>query len=313
MVFTFAVEAAGAAVLALRFRQDMPLSEAIWYGMFNSVTAFCNAGFVSLIPYQESLVVNGAIMLLIQAGTLSYIVLADVAVRRRWARLALDTKLVLIANGILLAGGAAAFLAVEWGRSLAPISPTARPLAALFQSVSARSAGFATVDFAEVHQVTLFIWVAVMLAGGAAGSTAGGVKLATIGVVVAAVVSTLRGQEETQLFGRRVPTPVVFRAMAVIAVMLAVHFVATAALAATEAIAGGQEFGFIALMFETMSALATVGASTGITPDLSTAGKLVLCATMFFGRLGPLTVAYALQRRQRPARYRFPASAVRIG
>ena len=213
----------------------------------------------------------------------------------------------------MLIAGAVAFLAAEWGRSLAPISPEARPLAALFQSVVARTAGFATVNFADVREVTLFLWVAVMLVGGASGSTAGGVKLATIGVVVAAVISTLRGQEETQLFGRRVPAPLIFRAMAVIAVMLTVHFVATAALAASEAVAGGQEFGFIALMFETMSALATVGLSTGITPDLSTAGKLVLCATMFFGRLGPLTVAYALQRRQRPARYRFPVAAVRIG
>ena len=133
--------------------------------------------------------------------------------------------------------------------------------------------GFATVDFADVHHVTLFLWVAVMLVGGASGSTAGGVKLATVGVVVAAVLSTLRGQEETQVFGRRVPTPLVFRAMAVIAVMLAVHFLATAALAATEGLIGGQEFGFIALMFETMSALATVGLSTGITPDLDRRGQ----------------------------------------
>jgi trk system potassium uptake protein TrkH len=319
VVFTFATEAAGAVVLTLRFRQDMPLPEAIWFGVFHAVSAFCNAGFdlqggfVSLAPYRESLVVNGAIMLLVQAGALSYVVLADVAFCRRWARFALDTKLVLLANGALLLAGAVAFLAAEWGRSLAPISPAARPMAALFQSVVARTAGYATVNFAEAHHVTLFIWVAIMLAGGASGSTAGGVKLTTIGVVVAAVVSTLRGQEETQLFGRRVPTPLVFRAMAVIAVMLAVHFVATAALAASEELIGGQEFGFIALMFETMSALATVGLSTGITPELTTAGKLVLCATMFFGRLGPLTVAYALQRRQQPARYRFPATRVRIG
>lgn len=319
VIFTFAVEAIGAVVLTLRFRQEMPLPEAIWFGVFHAVSAFCNAGFdlqggfVSLAPYRESLVVNGAIILLVQAGALSYIVFADIATRRRWARFALDTKLVLLANGTLLIAGAVAFLGAEWGRSLAPISPEARPLAALFQSVVARTAGFATVNFAEVHHVTLFFWVAVMLVGGASGSTAGGIKLTTIGVVVAAVVSTLRGQEETQIFGRRVPAPLVFRAMAVIAIMLTVHFVATSALAASEALWGGREVGFIALMFETMSALATVGLSTGITPDLTTAGKLVLCVTMFFGRLGPLTVAYALQRRQRPARHRFSAAQVRIG
>ncbi len=138
-------------------------------------------------------------------------------------------------------------------------------------------------------------------------------KLATVGVVAAAVVSTLRGREETQLFGYRVPTPLVFRAMAVIALMIAVHFAATALLATAEVLFGGAEVGFIALMFEAMSALATVGLSTGITPSLTTAGKLVLCAAMFFGRLGPLTTVYALQRRQHAVRYRFPEAPVRIG
>jgi trk system potassium uptake protein TrkH len=319
VVFTFATEAAGAAVLTLRFWQDMPLSEALWFGVFHAASAFCNAGFdlqggfASLVPYQGSIVVNAAVILLIQAGALSYVVLADVATRRRWAALAVDSKLVLIANGVLLLAGAIAFLAAEWGRSLGQTAWEARPLAALFQSVAARTAGFATVNFAEVHHVTLFLWMALMLVGGASGSTSGGVKLTTVGVVAAAVVSTLRGREEPQLFGYRVPTPLVFRAMAVIALMVVVHFAATALLATAEALFGGAEVGFIALMFEAMSALATVGLSTGITPSLTTAGKLVLCAAMFFGRLGPLTVAYALQRRQRPARYRFPAAAVRIG
>lgn len=319
VIFTFAAEAAGAAVLTLRFWQDMPLSEALWFGVFHAVSAFCNAGFdlqggfASLIPYQHSLVVNGTIILLIQAGALSYVVLAEVATRRRWATLALDSKLVLSANGVLLLAGAGLFLAAEWGRTLEGTAVEVRPLVALFQSTAARTAGFATVNFAEAHHVTLFLWVALMLIGGASGSTSGGVKLATVGVVVAAVVSTLRGEEETQLFRRRVPPPLVFRAMAVIAIMIAVHFVATAVLAATEGVYGGAEFGFIALMFEAMSALATVGLSTGITPSLTTAGKLVLCAAMFFGRLGPLTVAYALQRRQQPARLRFPAATVRIG
>jgi trk system potassium uptake protein TrkH len=138
------------------------------------------------------------------------------------------------------------------------------------------------------------------------------VKLATVGVIAAALVSTLRGQEQTQVFGRRVPTALVFRAMAVIAIMLTVHFAATALLAATQH-RGGEELSFVALMFETMSALATVGLSTGITPLLTTEGKLILCAVMFFGRLGPLTAVYALQRRQRPSRLRYPPVAVRIG
>jgi trk system potassium uptake protein len=319
VAFTFAVEAAGAVVLAIRFARDMPLGEAVWAGLFHAVSAFCNAGFdlmggfASLSAYRDSITVNAAVILLIQSGALSYIVLADVAARRRWGPLALDTKLVLIANAVLLAAGTIVFLAAEWNWSLAGTPEAFRPLAALFQSVAARTAGFATVDFAEVQSVTLFFWMALMLVGGASGSTAGGVKLATIGVVAVAVFSTLRGQEEPQLFGRRIPTSLVFRAMAVIAVMLAVHFAATALLAAVESLAGSGGFAFLALMFEAMSALATVGLSTGITPDLSAASKLVLCATMFFGRLGPLTVAYALQTRQQRVRHRYPEAPVRIG
>ena len=319
IVFTFAVEAIGATFLTMRFWRDMPFLDALWFGIFHAISAFCNAGFdlqggyVSLVPYQDSLVTNGVLILLIQTGALSYIVLSDTAVCRRWSPLSLDSKLVLTVNGVLLVVGTALFLSTEWSRSLESTAVGMRPLVALFQSVAARTAGFATVSFGEVHHITLFLWIALMMIGGASGSTAGGVKLATIGVVAAAVVSTLRGQEETQLFGRRVPTPHVFRAMAVIAIMLVVHFTATVLLALTEELSSSNEFGFITLMFETMSALATVGLSTGITPSLTTAGKLVLCAAMFFGRLGPLTVAYALQRRQRVAPYRFAPTTVRIG
>ena len=317
--FTLVTEAIGAALLTIRFAREMPLPEALWHGTFQAVSAFCNAGFdlqggyLSLIGYRTDVWVNVVIMLLIQAGALSYIALADVARERRWSPLPLDTKLVLIANAVLLASGTATFLAAEWSRGLADTPESARPLAALFQSVAARTAGFASVNFGDLHTVTLFVWMGIMLIGGASGSTAGGVKLTTIGVVVVAVVSTLKGREEPTVFGRRLATPLVFRAMAVIALMFLAHFVATVLLAITENLIGGSEVGFVELMFEAMSALATVGLTTGITPDLTTAGKLVLCGAMFFGRLGPLTAAYALQRRQHPIRYRLPVAPVRIG
>lgn len=319
VVFTAVVESAGALLLTIRFAQDMPLPEALWHGVFHAVAAFCNAGFdlqgdyASLQPYRTAVSVNVVIMLLVQAGALSYIVLEDVVRQRRWSRFALDSKLVLLVNAIVLVAATAEFLIAEWSRALAGTPAAYRPLSALFQSVSARTAGFATVDFGEAHIVTLFAWVAVMLVGGASGSTAGGVKLTTVGIVGAAVVSTLRGRDEVQTFGRRIGAPLVYRAMAVISIVMAVHFVTTLVLAATEDLFAVAEFSFISLMFEAMSALATVGLSTGITPDLSAAGKIVLCGAMFFGRLGPLTAAYALQRRQQAVRYRLPEASVRIG
>jgi trk system potassium uptake protein TrkH len=317
--FTVTVEAIGALFLTVRFSQDMPIARAIWYGTFHSISAFCNAGFdlqghfQSLIPYQSSLLINGTVMVLIQAGALSYIVFADMAKRRRWTEFSLDTKLVLVANAILLAFGALVFLIAEWDRSLAAMPESSRPLAALFQSVSARSAGYATVNLADIHSLTMFVWVAIMLIGGASGSTAGGAKLTTVGVVVAAVLSTLRGQEEPTLFRRRLATGLVYRAMAIITVMVIVHFLVTASLGITEGLIGNRDTSFISLMFEAMSAIATAGLSTGITPSLSTAGKLVLCVAMLFGRVGPLTTAYALQRRQQKVQYRLPVGPVRIG
>jgi trk system potassium uptake protein TrkH len=319
--FTIMVEAAGAALLAVWFGivADMQPHIAVWNGLFYAISAFCNAGFdlgggfVSLQPAATDIWVNLVFMALIQAGALSYIVFGDVARRRSWRSLALDTKIVLATNAVLLGGGALVFLAAEWGGALAGIPMGSKVLASLFQSTAARSAGFATVDWNLVNPLTLFFWLGLMFIGGASGSTAGGVRLNTVGVVAAAVLSTLRGNPETQVWGRRVATPLVFRAVTVIAVFLLLYGVVTVLLSTAEHHVAHRETGMIHLMFESMSALATMGASTGITPTLTVAGKVILCAAMFAGRLGPLTAVYALQRHQRPERYRFPEEAVRIG
>jgi trk system potassium uptake protein TrkH len=186
-------------------------------------------------------------------------------------------------------------------------------MSALFQSVAARSGGYATVDWADARVVTVFIWVGIMFIGGASASTAGGVKLSTVGVIAASVYSTIVGREDINLYGRRIAAPIVFRGMAVVAIMMSVHFLGTIALAVTENAIKNSDATFQALMFEVMSGLGTVGLSNGITPTLSTAGKLVLCAVMFFGRLGPLTAVYALQRRQHKPRFRYPVTPIRIG
>ena len=316
--FTLAVEAVGALILFLRFAEDRPLHIALWHGVFHSISAFCNAGFdlqgafTSFAGYQSSILVNLTVIALVQAGALSFVFFADLNAKRRWKTLALESKIILVMNTTVVATGVALFLAAEWNQTLAQVPVIERPLVALFQSVAARTAGFATVNFADLTSITLFSWVAIMFIGGASASTAGGVKLTTVGVIGLAVVSTIRGQQEPQIFGRRIPTPLVFRAMAVVTLMFMAHFAATLALTVTQHYTAG-DFTFLALLFETMSAIATVGLSTGITPFLSDPAKLILCATMIFGRLGPLTVVYALQIRQHAVRYRFPEEPVRIG
>jgi trk system potassium uptake protein TrkH len=319
--FTLIVEGAGAVILATWFATaaDMHLLDALWNGLFYAIAAFCNAGFdlaggfLSLQLAATDVWVNLVVMALIQAGALSYIIFADVTRQRSWRSLALDTKIVLALNSLLLSGGALVFLAAEWGGALAGHPIGSKVLASLFQSVAARTAGFTTVDWNLAHPLTIFFWLGLMFIGGASGSTAGGVRLNTVGVVVAAVFSTLRGNPETQVWGRRIATPLVFRAVTVIAIYLLLYGVVTVSLSTAEHHVGHRETGMIDLMFESMSALATVGVSTGITPALTAAGKFILCVAMFVGRLGPLTAVYALQRHQRPERYRFPEEAVRIG
>lgn len=205
------------------------------------------------------------------------------------------------------------FLVVEWNSAMVNIDPVWKPLDALFQAIAARTAGFSSVDWSQAHSSTLYLWTAVMLIGGTAGSTAGGIKLATLAVLILAVISTLRGQEEPQAFGRRIGVSVIFRALAIAVMFMIVHFVLALALVLSEDIFNDNAFSFVSLMFEAMSALATVGLTTGITPDLSTTGKLVLCLGMFIGRLGPITAAYALQRRQQQPRYRYPEGQIRLG
>jgi trk system potassium uptake protein TrkH len=319
--FTLTVEAVGAVALSVWFvaaAQMRPL-EALGNGIFYAVSAFCNGGFditggfQSVRPAATDIWVNIVLMLLIQLGALSYVVCADVGRERSWRSLSLDSKIVLAMNAALLASGTLVFLAAEWGGAVAEFSPGGKVLAAFFQSVSSRTAGFNTIEWNLVHPLTLFFWLGLMFVGGASGSTAGGVGLNTVGTVLASVSSTLRGNPETQIWGRRIATPLIFRAVTVIALFLLIYGVATALLSITEHHVSHRGVGMIDLMFESMSALSTTGVSTGITPDLSAAGRLVLCVAMFVGRLGPLTAVYALQRRQRPERFRFPEESVRIG
>lgn len=316
--FTFITEAVGAVLLTARFAQDESFGQALWMGVFTAVSGFCNAGFDlhgqfdSMARYDNSVLVNVVMIGLVQAGALSYIVLSEVASRRRWERLSANAKLVLTMNAALLLIGVATFLAAEWQGALSDTPVWARPMSALFQSVSARTAGFATVSFSEITPFTSFVWVALMGVGGASGSTAGGAKLATIGVIVVAVLSTLRGHTEPEVFNRRLPLRLVMLSIAVAALFFVAHFTTTLLLAATEHIWGvGPPFA--SLLFEAMSALATVGLTYGITPELSTPGKLVLIAAMFFGRIGPLTAAYALQLRQERKHYRLAETTVHIG
>lgn len=317
--FMVVVELIGAIILTLHFLRYESVGVSIWWGFFHSISAFCNAGFdlqgnfASMNGHNESPVLLMTLSGLIQFGAISYMVVADLWRHKKWKPLHLDSKLVLITNFSLIGISSVIFLIVEWNSSMQGVEPGWRPLNALFQSIAARTAGLSSVDWSNAHDSTMYLWIVIMMIGGAAGSTAGGVKLATIAVVVMTVASSIRGQSEPQAFGRRIAATVAYRALAVITLFMTAHFILSMMLVISEDVLNAENFSFLSLMFESMSALATVGLSTGVTPELSAGGKFVLMLGMFIGRLGPITLVYALQNKLRQDRYRYAEATIRIG
>ena len=314
-VFTVLAETIGAALFYISFSNESPAATAVWKSIFQAISAFNNAGFDifgnfrSLLDYQENTLVILVTAALVLLGGISFIVVADISTARRFARLALDSKIALITTAALLGLGMIVILLTEFSNSttLSPLNFPQKLLIAFFQSVTPRTAGFTAIDIGSIKDYTLFFTIILMFIGGVSGSTAGGIKVNTFGMLAATLWSTLRGKEHPGAFGREFPTQLIYRALALIMISLGLIAAVVFVLTLTE------EFGFLGLLFETVSAFGTVGLSTGITPDLTTAGHLIIIMTMFVGRLGPLALALTLMQRQKPSIYRYPQEAVRIG
>jgi len=317
---TLVAETAGALLLTLRWWPEVGLAQASWLGVFHAVSAFNNAGFslfsTSLVGWRGDVIVNLTVMILIVSGGIGYLTLTEVGRVRRWARLSLHTRLVVLMTAVLLVGGAAAFYAIERTNpsTLAPLPPIEAGLAAAFQSVTTRTAGFNTIDIAALQPAALFLTLIFMFVGGGPGGTAGGVKVTTFGITVLALLATLRGQRDTTLFWRRVPLELVGRSFLIcLTGFLALNVVAGLLLV----LEGGD---LLAVLFEATSAFGTVGLSTGaaglpvsLSGEFSNGGRLLVCLLMFVGRIGPLTVAFALAGRQVTSRLRYPEERVLIG
>jgi len=325
--FTLAVEAVGAALLWLRFRGQFPAGQAVWQSVFHAVSAFCNAGFGllpdNLIRYRGDLLVNLAVTGLIVVGGLGFLVNMElwdqVGLRLRKVRPplpTLHTRLALTVTAALLLGGTVTFLALEWNNVLRGLPVGERLLAAWFQSVTPRTAGFNTVDYGRVSSDTLFFTILLMFVGASPGSTGGGIKTTTFGLLVALVVARWRGRGRATVFRRTIPHAVMDRALTLALLAWALVSVSVGLLVATET--RGVPFDaaqprFLALMFEAVSAFGTVGLSTGITASLSAAGKLVLVVLMYAGRVGPLTLVLAVGPRPDRSRFRYAEENVMVG
>jgi len=338
---TILLEAIG-AVSMFRMWDDVPgrvanVGQQWFYSIFHSISAFCNAGFSlssdSFVSYSRSWGVYTVICPLIILGGLGFGVLYNLAniaadrikrffkrrFNRRYSfsmgipkRMRLQTKIVLSVSACLIVLGTLAILLFE---RYAGGSGSANPgsygvLDALFQSITARTAGFNTLDVSELSASSRFILILLMFIGGSPGSTAGGIKTVTLAVIIMTAIAALRKRREVEMFKRSVRIAVVGRAITVTLLFVAVLFGATLALSITESANG---FTMSQIMFEAGSALGTVGLTTGITPSLTTAGKLIIIAVIFIGRLGPLTLLAAMTFNLKPVRYNYPDEAIIVG
>lgn len=316
------IQLVGFIILSVRFSTLYSPAEALWQGLFHSVSGFNNAGFIalptdgptsgSLSEFQLDKIVLGVIGGLIFLGAISYRVMVDVVRFRRFSLFTLNSKLVLILTFTLIGIGAFVFFFSEYNndKTLGALSVGDKAVVSVFESISGRTAGFTTVDYGETEQHTNFFYTSLMFIGGASASVAGGIKINTIAVVLVAVLSTLRGSATATAFGRQIPQGQVQRAMTIGAVATMLVFVTALMLTFSEAPKG---FPFIDLLFESVSAFGTVGLSTGLTTDLSRWGHLILIVSMFVGRVGPVTLALAMVQLGERDLYRFARERVMIG
>jgi len=314
-LFSLLFEGIGAAIFYLRWLYTGDATVSLWTAIFHSISAFNNCGmdifgnFESLVRYQGDAIIILTTAGLILAGSTGYIVIADVLRRRKFYKIALDSKLVLATTGILLLVGTVFYLLVEFGNpaTLGNLPFWQKVMLSFFHAVTPRTAGFNAVDIAGLGQASLFFTMLLMFIGGAAGSTAGGVKVNTIGVLGATVLSLGRGRSTVSAFGRQLTSQTIFRALTLFLSYLAVAAALALALSLVE------DFTFDRILFEIFSALGTVGLTTGITPDLTVPGKAIITAAMFIGRLGPLALMAFLVHRQQYTELEYPHEPVRLG
>lgn len=316
---TLLVEGTGALLLALRFSWQMPLGRALWWGIFHAVSAFCNAGFDimgaveaggSLMAYTGDLAVNLILMALIFLSGLGFFVWDDVLRNRSFRRCSVYTRLVLSLSVLLTLGGALLFALLEWNNpgTLGSMPVGEKLLAALFQSVTTRTAGFYSITQSALTDASLVLTDLLMLIGGSSGSTAGGVKTVTMAVLLLSVLATARGRSRVTVFRRTISAKQVTDAVCVVSMAVLL------ALGCAVLLSAGNDLPFMDCVYEAISAVATVGLTTGITPELNSISHLLLIVLMFFGRVGIMTISLGFLLSDRAEeRYHFAQAKVMIG
>lgn len=313
LLFSFAIEAFAALILALHWAPAMGIKKALWFGFFHAVSSFNNAGFDlfgnfgSLTGFTTDVLTNVVISGLFIIGGLGFVVLYELYDYRRNRKLSLHSKVVLFTTILLITLGTLTFLLAEYNHAFRMLSPSEKVLAAFFQAVTPRTAGFNTIDLSTLYLSTQLMIIALMFIGGSPGSTAGGIKTTTFGVLWLAIYSILRGKRDTEILRRRIESHEVSRALAIALLALFLIFIMTILVSMT------HEADFLLIFFEVVSAMGTVGLSLGLTTQLNEMGQVLIIITMFLGRLGPLTIGYALAYKLKQPKVRYPEGKIMIG
>nr|WP_300092165.1 TrkH family potassium uptake protein [Sedimentibacter sp.] len=317
LIFTFVIELIGAILFSTVFIRDYGVTKGIGFSIFHAVSSFCNAGFDlignSMINYVDNPIITLAVCGLIVIGGIGYYVFWDVYETKKFHMLTLHSKLVILITAILLIGGTIMMFALEHNNpeTMGNLSLSGKIQASIFQAVNPRTAGFNSIPIEKIRMSTAFFTIFLMFIGGSPASTAGGIKTTTFGVLIVSFYNLVKGKRDFEVFERRITPDTTIRAAAILMISLMLVIIVSFVLAITEEATG---FDFLDMLFETVSAFATVGLSKGLTPYLSNAGKLILSLVMLIGRVGPMTVAYAfLKQNKNIGNYTYPEGKVIIG
>lgn len=317
LIGTAIIESVGAVLLALRFIPKLGVLQGIWHSIFMSVSAFCNAGF-DLLGHTEKFsslcsvgtdpVICITIMLMIILGGLGFIVWGDLITNRfNFKKLSLHSKIALSAAAFLIFIPAILFLILEWNSSMAGMNTGEKILSSFFAAVSPRTAGFNSVDLTELSEGGSLITMVLMLIGGSPGSTAGGIKTTTAVLLISVLIASIRQKPHVNIFKRRIDSELANRAFSILTIYILAVIIGSVTLCAL------QPFSIKEVLFETISAVGTVGLTLGITPQLCAVSKIVIMILMFAGRIGGLTLALVLSNKRKNAPVSRPHEKILIG
>lgn len=323
LLSTFIIEFFGCVALSLRFLREFPLLKAIYYGVYHAVSAFNNCGYSlfsnSLTDFKSDFVINIVVMTLIVLGGIGFFVQFDMlsyfTSRKRKKRLSLHTKIVLITTSALIFSGALFFYLFERDYTVKDMPFSSQVLISLFQSITARTAGFNTVDIDKLTNDTILLLMMLMFIGASPGSTGGGIKTTSLALLIVMLLNRLKGSDEVNVMNRTIPKELISRTVSIIfassiSIVIITYLVL---LTGTKNINFFNRSIFIEYLFDTISAFGTVGLSMGITPQLNSIQKVIISIMMFAGRVGPLTLAFSLTVKPKKTLIRYAEEDIMVG